>query len=60
MDKVFCSCDGRPCEGVCSEEHLHKKDGSRCVAAYDVDENGKEIGQITLTEAFSIIAKKGK
>jgi len=57
---IHCSCNNRPCDGICKNENLHKKDGSLCVGAYVVDESGKEIGQISLTEAFELISKKGK
>jgi len=40
---IYCSCNGRKCEGICRKKHLHKKDGSKCVAAYEVDSNGNEI-----------------
>jgi len=61
MSRVFCSCNGRKCDGVCREKHLYRRrDIDRCPAAYDVDEFGREIGQLTVTEAFEIIKKKGK
>jgi len=40
---IKCGCNGKPCDGICHKKHLNKKDGRRCVAAYNVDENGKEI-----------------
>jgi len=71
MIKVFCSCNGKECDGICRETHLYKKGKRqeakqrqeaerRCGAAYSVDESGKEIGQLTVTEAFEAISKKGK
>ena len=56
---IYCSCNGKKCEGLCKKIHLHKK-GNLCGAAYNVDEYGKESGQLTITKAFEAISKKGK
>jgi len=43
--RIFCACNRKKCVGVCREKHLHRKRKflERCPAAYDIDENGKEI-----------------
>jgi len=45
VKRIYCSCNGKPCDGICREKHLQRKRTflERCPAAYDVDENGKEI-----------------
>jgi len=43
--KIYCACNGKKCSGVCRKKHLYRprKHFKRCPAAYDVNENGKEI-----------------
>jgi len=45
---IKCACNGKKCEGVCREKHLHRKRTflKRCPAAYDVKAAHENISKL--------------